>query len=233
MSKALILSDIHSNIYALEAIWAEESDSDLIYCTGDLVDYGPFPAEVVAWMQAHEVICTQGNHDRAVVHAYREEPPLADLPMAERAWRHHNAARLNPEAIAYLAQLPQALSFKLDGLRYGLTHLYREYEEIVSLDQFEEFAASTYGVPLARRLIFGHTHRQAVRYLSDSHLWLNPGSVSYRRADDPDQTTHYAVIVDGEISLRRLAYNLAPLQEAVQQVTLQESELKVARRFFW
>lgn len=48
--KALILSDIHSNIYALEAIWNKERDSDLILCAGDLVDYGPFPQEVLAWV---------------------------------------------------------------------------------------------------------------------------------------------------------------------------------------
>ena len=41
--KALIISDIHSNIYGLEAVYKKEKDSDIIYCAGDLVDYGPFP----------------------------------------------------------------------------------------------------------------------------------------------------------------------------------------------
>ena len=41
--KILALSDIHSNIYALDAIWDKEKDADLIVAAGDLVDYGPFP----------------------------------------------------------------------------------------------------------------------------------------------------------------------------------------------
>ena len=70
--KALILSDIHSNIYALEAIRAQEQDSDIVCCTGDLVDYGPYPKEVLDWARAHEVICTAGNQARWVIKTCRE-----------------------------------------------------------------------------------------------------------------------------------------------------------------
>ena len=45
--KALILSDVHSNVIALEAIWAREGDADAIYCAGDLVDYGVYPRETL------------------------------------------------------------------------------------------------------------------------------------------------------------------------------------------
>lgn len=236
MTKALILSDIHSNIYALEAIWAAEGDSDLIYCAGDLVDYGPYPAEVVAWVRDHEVICVQGNHDRWVVANYRQGKTAEQVPAAERAWVHHNAGRLSAEAIAFLEQLPQARSFALDGLDYGLTHLYQEYEEIVSLHQFSQFARETFAGTEPPRLIIGHTHRQAIRYLSDNRLWLNPGSVSFRRPDDPDKSAHYAVIVDGQLSLRRVVYRLGPLRKAVARVAaeapLQPSEMASAYRFF-
>ena len=87
--------------------------------------------------------------------------------------------------------------------------------------------AATYAdgdAPLPNRLIFGHTHRQAVRYLSDTELWLNPGSVSYRRPDDPDQTAHYITIVDGVISLRRVAYDLEPVWRAARSVQIKVSE---------
>lgn len=93
--KALILSDIHSNIMALEAIGAQEQDSDLIICTGDLVDYGPYPREVVAWARAHQIICTQGNHDAWVVLNYRQGKRGEVVPLAERHWVHHNAALLD------------------------------------------------------------------------------------------------------------------------------------------
>jgi putative phosphoesterase len=233
--KALIISDIHSNIYALEAIWAQEQDSDVVYCAGDLVDYGPYPQEVLDWVRAHPITCVQGNHDQFVALRYRSGHTSEHVPVAERAWVHHNAGLLDEEEIVFLEQLPQAITFELDGMTYGITHMYRDYEEIVSLHAWEQFRAQTFN-PVngadVTRLIFGHTHRQAIRYLSDTLLWLNPGSVSYRRRDDPDQTAHYATITDGVLSLRRLPYDVAPLRRYVRGVSLKESEIRVAERFF-
>lgn len=230
--KALILSDIHSNIYALEAIWAKEKDCDIIYCTGDLVDYGPRPQEVLDWVRDHQVICTKGNHDQFVAYCYRQGHLLETVPIEERAWVHHNAGLLNEADITFLEQLPEAVAFELDGTSYGMTHLYQKYEEIVSLHAFEQFRRRLFADGDFPRLILGHTHRQSIRYLSDTLLWLNPGSVSYRRPDDPDQTAHYATITDGVISLRRLAYPLEPLRRQVGLVSLKESEMKAAERFF-
>ena len=233
--KTLILSDIHSNIYALEAIWRAERDSDLIYCAGDLVDYGPYPQEVLQWIRAHDVPCVQGNHDAWVVQHYHTGGPLAEVPVEERAWVHHNAGLLTGEEIAYLEQLPRAIAFAIDGISYCMTHLYQDYQEIVSIHAYEHFlneiVDSERGAAI-QRLLLGHTHRQAVRYLADDLLWLNPGSVSYRRRDDPDQTAHYAVIVDGRISLRRLAYDLTPLRTYVDNLSLKATELDAGKRFF-
>ena len=233
--KTLILSDIHSNIYALEAIWRAERDSDLIYCAGDLVDYGPYPQEVLQWIRAHDVPCVQGNHDAWVVQHYHTGGPLAEVPVEERAWVHHNAGLRTGEEIAYLEQLPRAIAFAIDGVSYCMTHLYQDYQEIVSIHAYEHFlneiVDSERGAAI-QRLIIGHTHRQAVRYLADDLLWLNPGSVSYRRRDDPDQTAHYAVIVDGRISLRRLAYDLTPLRTYVDNLSLKATELDAGKRFF-
>lgn len=229
--KTLILSDIHANIVALETIWAQENDSDLILCTGDLVDYGPFPKEVLDWVRAHGVICTQGNHDRWVAQNYREGKTLEKVAAIDRAWVHYTVGLLAEADVLWLEQLPRARTVDLDEVAYGLTHLYQEYEEIVSLHAFHDFINATFdGAP--SRVIFGHTHRQSIRYLSNDHLWLNPGSVSYRRQDDPDQTAHYATITDGVLALHRIPYDLAPLRTALQRVSLKEGEMRVAHFFF-
>jgi putative phosphoesterase len=230
--KALILSDVHSNIVALEAIWAKEKDSDLVYCAGDLVDYGPYPQEVIAWLQAHEVPCVQGNHDAWVCLNYRRGRFLDKVPALERGWVNYTATVLSEADICYLEQLPQSLTFSLDGFLYGLTHLYQDYEEIVSLHHYEQFRRERFAHVSYARLIMGHTHRQAVRYLSDDLLWLNPGSVSYRRSDDPDQTAHFATIVDGRISLHRLTYDLTHLYQAVQVLDLCPQESQAGLRIF-
>ena len=121
--KALILSDIHSNIAALEAIWAKEQDSDVVYCTGDLVDYGPHPREVIAWIQAHNIPCVQGNHDAWVSLNYRRGHFMETVPVAEQGGVNYTASLLTETDICYLEQLPQSLTFSLDDTLYGLTHL--------------------------------------------------------------------------------------------------------------
>jgi putative phosphoesterase len=233
--KVLIFSDIHSNIYALEAIWEKEHDSDLILCAGDLVDYGPYPRQVLTWIREHNVLCVQGNHDAWVALTYRKGNTLETVAEEDRAWVHLNASLLEESDIEFLEQLPISRSFELDGIAYGMQHIYRDYKEIVSLHAFNLFRMQSFDPALSHkisRLILGHTHRQSIRYLSDEYLVLNPGSASYRRHDDPDQTTHYATITDGNISLKRLAYDISPLQRSIQCVNLKESEMEVARFFF-
>ena len=229
--KTLILSDIHSNITALEAIWDKEQDSDFVYCAGDLVDYGPHPREVIAWIQAHNIPAVQGNHDAWVSLNYRRRHFLETMPVAERGWVNYTASLLTEADIRYLEKLPQSLTFTLDGIIYGLTHLYQNYEEIVSLHDYEQFRHDRFAGAAYTRLIIGHTHRQAVRYLSDELLWLNPGSVSYRRAGDPDQTAHYATIVNGRLSLHRLPYDTTPVYQAMHPVQLQPREMVAANCF--
>jgi predicted phosphodiesterase len=233
--KALVLSDLHSNIHALEAIWKQEHDSDLVLCAGDLVDYGPFPCQVLAWLRERKAICVQGNHDAWVASNYRQGHSLYTIPESERSWAHYNAGMLGEDEIGYLEGLPCAIDLEMDGLVYGITHMYREYEEIVSLHAYERFSADSFSRPGAApltRLIFGHTHRRSIRYLSDERLWLNPGSISYRRRDDPDQAAHYATITGGIISLKRLEYDLTPLRSFIGSLHLSESEMEQAGFYF-
>lgn len=63
--KLLVISDIHSNYGALLAV-AHAEKPDGIWCLGDLVDYGPEPAEVVQWVRHNANQCVLGNHDYAL-----------------------------------------------------------------------------------------------------------------------------------------------------------------------
>ena len=62
--KIAIVSDIHGNLEALEAL--PRSDLDEIWCLGDLVDYGPRPREVIEWVSKNVMVAVRGNHDHAV-----------------------------------------------------------------------------------------------------------------------------------------------------------------------
>lgn len=230
--KTLLLSDIHSNIVALEAIWKKEKDTDLLLCAGDLVDYGPNPKEVIDWIQAHDVITVQGNHDAWVCLNYRHGDSLPNPDNEERGWVRYNASQLNEADVLYLEGLPQTYTITIDGIEYGMTHLVYEQDEIVSRHGFEQFRQERFKGKSYSRLIIGHTHYQAVRQLDNDLLWLNPGSVSYRRRGDPDKTAHYMTIVNGRISLNRLAYDRTPLFEAAKLIPLGSLEQKSVMRIF-
>ncbi|MEN9937963.1 MAG: hypothetical protein RLZZ387_4542 [Chloroflexota bacterium] len=229
--KALILSDIHSNIVALETIWAREHDADVIYCAGDLVDYGPRPREVLDWVRAHHVICVQGNHDRHVAITW-DETDLWRIPGGALYWRHHNARLLDSADAHFLAGLPEAVTFELDGIRYGMTHSYQNYDLVLHRHAYRTFCAQRFAGTPIERLVLGHTHRQAVMVLGEQEQWLNPGSVSYRRRDDPDQEAHYMVIEDGRVVLRSVPYDVQAVYREVIQQPLTEDELRVTRWFF-
>jgi putative phosphoesterase len=225
--KILVISDLHSNIHALEAIWSKETDSDLICCGGDLVDYGPYPKEVLDWVRAHDVRVVMGNHDRAVARQYRQGRFLETLPREDRRWVNHNISQLDEGDIAYLEGLPLISTFSADGYEYGLTHMHQGdngYGELKSLNQYEAFRQARFAGAPYSRLIMGHTHRQGVHYLKDDLLWLNPGSVSYRRPDDPDKAAHYATITDGKISLGQVPFDHGHLYRLTQGLNINDAE---------
>jgi predicted phosphodiesterase len=64
--RILILSDIHGNLPALEAVLAAEPCSDAVVFCGDVVDYGPQPVECVRWLKDHTDYLVRGNHDHAL-----------------------------------------------------------------------------------------------------------------------------------------------------------------------
>ena len=59
----LVLSDIHSNLAALEAVLAEAGEVDQVWCLGDLVGYGPDPNECIERIRSLSHLCVVGNHD--------------------------------------------------------------------------------------------------------------------------------------------------------------------------
>ena len=238
--KLLIISDAHSNIYALDAILEAEADADAIYCAGDLTDYGPFPHEVIARFKQYGIKTVMGNHDRNLLRVWeemkgREEP----LSVEEYRWVHHNCDRMDEGDIAYLAAIPETLDFVADGFHYRMAHQYdRGYGRPQSIFDFDSFIGEkpTEARDLPTRLILGHSHRQAICQFRDSRVFLNPGSISYRRPGDPDETAHYALILDGEIILKALSYDRTPLQAEVRRLTeegrMNEKELEYGALFF-
>jgi predicted phosphodiesterase len=239
--KLLIISDIHANIAALESVYKKEPSPDKIICAGDLLDYGTHPHEVIAWMREYKVEAVAGNHDLQTLKVY-ESGDWRQVKPEDFLWIHYTCERLQSGDAAYIRSLPMVLCFSADGADYIVRHQYKpqSYEVIESEPLFDRIWNETLSKELTgtehKRMIFGHTHRRCVHYLGNTKLWLNPGSVSYRRPDDNDKNAHYAVIEDGRIFLRETAYdrNISFLvAEAYwKKRAMKESELRDAFLFF-
>jgi putative phosphoesterase len=239
--KLLIISDVHANIAALESVYKKEPHPDKIICAGDLLDYGTHPKAVIAWMREHKVEVVAGNHDLQTLAVY-ESGEWRHIAPDDFRWIHYTCERLQSSDIDYIRALPMALCFSADGIDYIMRHQYKpqSYEVIESKSLFNKFWRENQTRELKnteqKRMIFGHTHRRCVHYLEDTKLWLNPGSVSYRRPDDDDKNAHYAVIEDGRISLRETGYDrkvsFVIAEGYWKKRAMKESELRDAFFFF-
>ena len=205
--KILIISDVHSNYEALLAVVKAEKHVDQIWCLGDLVDYGPQPAEVVQWVRHHVRLCVCGNHDFAL--AFHEDCRCGKRFRAlSRASRAMNRALLSSEQIAYLQLLPLTEEIVLENCRFRLAHatpsgdMYRYLTPgVTDIELGVEFA----GV-YADVVFCGHTHFPMMRKVG-SKLFVNPGSVGQPRDGDPRAS--YAVWDDGVVKLRRAQYDIS------------------------
>lgn len=231
----LILSDIHGNWEALEAVLRDSrGDYDEVLCCGDLVGYGADPNRVVEWTRTTAKLVVRGNHDKACA-------GLDDLewfnPVARSAasWTEHN---LTPDNLDYLRNLPKG-PLPLDSFQILHGSPLDEDDYLVS-----SFAASQVTPYLEREIsFFGHTHLQggflchrdgvkrlakpeppeARRVLELGHdvLYLiNPGSVGQPRDGDP--RAGYAIYDPGRrlVEFRRVPYDVQTAQAKIRQAGL-------------
>ena len=105
--KILVISDIHANLNALEAVIEAAGEFDALWCLGDLVGYGPDPNECIEYVRAQvNPVCVLGNHDAATLDRI---PPESFNPEARQAieW---TCRKLTSSSKKYLESLPEMVS---------------------------------------------------------------------------------------------------------------------------
>jgi predicted phosphodiesterase len=112
-----VISDIHANLHALEAVLAaiDADGVDQIWCLGDLVGYGPRPNECVALVRERASLCLVGNHDLAVLGRLELEVFADEAGMAA-AWTR---TVLDADAATYLGPLDASASVEGVTLAHG------------------------------------------------------------------------------------------------------------------
>src|SRR5437660_1704447 len=98
MPSVLIVTDIHGNLDALDAVIADAGHAERIWCLGDTVGYGPEPVACLAWVRAHCELVLSGNHDYAVF----DPAVAADFHPNAAAAATWTREQLDERDIAYL-----------------------------------------------------------------------------------------------------------------------------------
>lgn len=116
-----IVSDIHSNFDALEAVAADFHGVDQIWCLGDVVGYGPEPGACVEWVRKNAAECIAGNHDWAAIRKVSVRD-FNDVAATAALW---TGSRLSDADTAYLESLPSTREIDClpgsEAIRRGVT----------------------------------------------------------------------------------------------------------------
>jgi predicted phosphodiesterase len=233
--KVAVVSDIHSNRQAFEAVLEAIAASDAaeLWCLGDLVGYGADPDRCVELARNHVAVCLAGNHDMAVA----GELALEDFSRGASIAAQWTREVIAPDNLEFLAELrPQA--------QEGSVGLYHASPR----DPVWEYVLSALLAELCldaqpeRVCLIGHSHVASsfVRYEGESATgeprresaeldistgeWLiNPGSVGQPRDGDP-RAAWLLLDLDGyAASYRRTSYDVAGAAAAIKAARLPNS----------
>lgn len=211
--RALIVSDLHANLEALAAL---PGDFEQLWVLGDLVNYGPNPAEVLEFVRGHATLVVRGNHDHSA--GFGEDPRCSERFRAmARETGAYTRSVLSQEQIQYLRGLPLTASVDVDGLRVVLCHAAPadplfEYRRADSPLWLSDTAWGDFDVRLV-----GHTHLPFQLFLAERRI-VNPGSVGQPKHGRPEAC--YAIWQDGEISLASVPYDFEPTVAKLGRLSL-------------
>jgi putative phosphoesterase len=217
--RVLVVSDIHGNWPALEAVAAVPHDA--VVCLGDIVGYGPMPAACLRWLRLRGALIVQGNHDRALAD---DVPPRCrpDFEWLAAAAAGIARGQLSDEEVAYLRTLPRTRHVAVGDRRALLVHA-TPSEPLYSYLGPDPAAwrSAVEGLDVDLVLV-GHTHLPFHFQFGQLHV-LNPGSVGQPKDGDPRAS--YAVIEDGIPRLERASYPVERTVEALRAAQIDPAAL--------
>lgn len=236
-----IISDIHANMTAWKSVLADVSalKADRIICLGDVVGYGPEPAETLESVYRHVDAFVMGNHD-AVVAGKMSAECFNEHARKLIEW---SVGRISSAGRAFLGRQPLVLQTPGFTCAHGSPANPEAFDYILT----EEEALAAFGATDRQLIFVGHTHQPGIAVLGASgtaHMLrsqdfelepgkrfiVNTGSVGDPRDEDPrasyclyDDTTRV-------VRFRRVAFDYGQLAERVKAAGLDEREIPLLRR---
>lgn len=233
--RIVLVSDIHSNAAALEAVRAALPAYDELWCLGDTIGYGPEPNECVDQMRALARHVLTGNHDLASLGLVS----LVDFNALARSANLWNNEQLKPEQRAFMQDLPAHLPLPQEQVTLAHASPRDPIWEYILDPQTARANLSHFDTQLC---FVGHTHvpmvfalhgsgeiefrrgtpGEIVQLAPESRYIINPGSVGQPRDGDPRAA--YAVWDTEARTLRfnRVQYDIVATQRKMQAAGLPE-----------
>lgn len=213
--KIVIISDIHANFAALHAL---NETWDELWVLGDLVNYGPKPGEVVAWVREHAHVVIRGNHDHAVGFATdpRCSPPYKAMAAATGAF---TASVLNDDDKKYLERLPLSVVRQLGGQTFYLCHATPSDPLFGYKDTDDPAWQAEVTSTSADIVIVGHTHVPFIHHFRQQRL-MNPGSIGQPKTGSPDAC--YGIWEDGLLELKTYSYPLTQTESQIREMPISQ-----------
>lgn len=232
--RILVISDIHANYTAFEAVLAHsEGGWDFVWCLGDVVGYGPDPNECVERLGALPQLCLAGNHDWA---ALNRLDVRTFNPDARRAveWTQET---LTDENTRWLEALP--VTFVIG--EYTLVHA-SPREPIWEYILEPSVAALNFPHFETPYCFVGHTHQPVIYTLADEggdaasalphydephtlngqRQIINPGSIGQPRDQNPDAAYGILDMTTGVFEHRRIPYDIQAVQRRMLEFNMPE-----------
>lgn len=241
MTRIAVLSDIHGNLPALEAVIADMArfELDQVVVAGDIISGGPFSAQVLERVLHERWAAIRGNHEFYLLHY---NTPRQPENWANYAMPRYLATQINKRQHTILATMPDTLSLNFpDAPPVRIVHASprSHWEAIYSTTPDDELRQMLAGIE-ETTVIFGHCHLHGERRVDQWQL-INPGAVGLPLDGIKDASY---MLLDGSAkgwtpTFRRVAYDQTPIfKEYARQNYLQQcgifghlfmEELKTAR----
>ena len=224
-----VLSDIHANLPALDAVLEALGEVDAVWHLGDVVGYGPHPDEVVARLRDIGAVGVRGNHDEAALGGL----DVSYFNPAARWAVEWTSGRMSAETRVWLERLPDRLEIDEMTLVHGSPR--DPTWEYVTTTPAARANLAAFATPYC---LHGHTHVPVAWRDDDGHVelvrpsdgselaldarrvLLNPGSVGQPRDGDPRASALVLDTVLRRITWRRVDYPVAQVQADIRAAGL-------------
>jgi len=203
-----LVSDIHGNRVALDAVLEDMPSVDTLVCAGDVVGYNPWHAECVDAVRDRPMPTVMGNHDRAVAGG-----DSFGFNSQAGAGVRHARETLGRDQIEWLRTLPDE-RLVCDG-RVRLVHGHPDDPDRYTFP--DEFGPDLLGEEDV--LVLGHTHLQH-HEAYDGGIVVNPGSVGQPRDGDPRAAYAVLDLDEMRVSEHRTQYDVDRVVDAVSEAGL-------------